>query len=352
MAEHKNQHFVPQTYLRPFSQDEKSIGLVLLNTGKVIDRAGIAGQCQDDYFYGKDLVVEKALQNPEGRYGTLMKTLEATSQVSAAERPFLCQFSYLMRYRNEQYVKKAKTRSDLLASIRPSKADMVPDHLMASFQVITALRNSLMLGGLEFLLISNETDTPFITSDNPSVALNRFWEAFGPSDAGWSAKHSGFSLFMPLSARHYVVCYDPDIYTFEGKVSSNSRTRLTSTAAVEELNALQVLSASNCIYFGSGTETSYVTRLIAEHAPRRSCDYGFGGFYGSTAGDGGELSNVSALELHNYPQGFGVRFVESNIIPSTWPSILRIKNHRRVGPDFIRRGAGAPIPLELLTRGR
>lgn len=63
MSANKNQHYVPQVYLRAFSEDNngKSISVFLIEAEKEIQRAPIKSQCSSDYFYGEDLVLEKNL---------------------------------------------------------------------------------------------------------------------------------------------------------------------------------------------------------------------------------------------------------------------------------------------------
>ena len=61
MAEKKRQHYVPRFHLKLFSEDGVSINLFNIKTGKIIEKAAIKGQCQEDYFYGKDLKVETGL---------------------------------------------------------------------------------------------------------------------------------------------------------------------------------------------------------------------------------------------------------------------------------------------------
>src|SRR6266478_4102532 len=62
MAEHKRQHYVPRYYLTNFSPDGgKSIGIFNLSQRKVIPSGGLYTQCYEDYFYGKDPKLEKAL---------------------------------------------------------------------------------------------------------------------------------------------------------------------------------------------------------------------------------------------------------------------------------------------------
>lgn len=68
MASNKNQHFVPRCYLRPFTINcnNKAINLFNIDKQKFIKNAPVKHQCSRDYFYGEDLIIEKALQPIEG----------------------------------------------------------------------------------------------------------------------------------------------------------------------------------------------------------------------------------------------------------------------------------------------
>jgi len=58
-AETKNQHYVPQFYLRYFSVDKKNVGAYILKSGKNIPSAPIKGQASRDYFYSDNMEMEK-----------------------------------------------------------------------------------------------------------------------------------------------------------------------------------------------------------------------------------------------------------------------------------------------------
>ena len=67
MSEYKNQHFVPRFYLANFAfSDGAQTNLIRTIALKAIPRIGVNGQCQEDFFYGKDLKMERALSVIEG----------------------------------------------------------------------------------------------------------------------------------------------------------------------------------------------------------------------------------------------------------------------------------------------
>jgi hypothetical protein len=56
----KNNHFVPQSYLRRFcSVSERHVGLFNLKSGRTVETAPIKSQCARDYFYTKNPIFEE-----------------------------------------------------------------------------------------------------------------------------------------------------------------------------------------------------------------------------------------------------------------------------------------------------
>lgn len=73
MPHNKNQHYVPQFYLKLFSnnQDQKTFGIWNIEKEIFVRSGSIRDQASLDYFYGKDLELEKAF----GQQETLMSQI-------------------------------------------------------------------------------------------------------------------------------------------------------------------------------------------------------------------------------------------------------------------------------------
>ena len=61
----KNQHYVPRFLLKRFSKDQKTINLFHFESNEIIRNAQIKHQASLDYIYGKDQMLESALQDLE-----------------------------------------------------------------------------------------------------------------------------------------------------------------------------------------------------------------------------------------------------------------------------------------------
>lgn len=76
MPHNKKHHYVPRFYLKRFSSDERSICLWNINRKKLVPKANLKNQCYEDYFYGKELAVEKALGMVEDHASKILKLID------------------------------------------------------------------------------------------------------------------------------------------------------------------------------------------------------------------------------------------------------------------------------------
>jgi hypothetical protein len=113
-----------------------------------------------------------------------------------------------------------------------------------------ALRHILpaypLLLDLRCVVLANTTPHGLITSDNPVVLYNQLLEERTyASNTGLQSV--GLQIYLPLSPKVAVFLYDPDVYG----VGSRSPTRicLENPNDIEQLNALQLLSAVENVYF-------------------------------------------------------------------------------------------------------
>jgi hypothetical protein len=121
---------------------------------------------------------------------------------------------------------------------------------------------------LKVKLLRNETDCGFVTSDNPVVRHNQYYEGndyFGQT--GWA--QVGLQVFLPVSPKCLYLFYDGATYGVGAK--SSSVVSVTSVKDVEALNALQWLNALENVYFAPGTEQAVVPQA-AHITPRRRKD--------------------------------------------------------------------------------
>lgn len=253
MPAFKNQHFVPQCYLRPFGNKDqekaKSINLFNLRSHKLIENAPIKNQCSKDYFYGKDLHIEKLLHDFEGSYAELCRKIlsNPTYQIDESDKNCLLNFWHVQYIRTELYVKEALLSFEQIVHDNELQNLIDKSFLNQEQTTKVIMQNTdladLFLKDLNCILIRNNTPVPFITSDNPAVLTNRYhfkkdlfrYFSFGLNSAG-------VILILPLSPKVCFFAYDKDIYTIPHK---NKILNLKKALDVELINQFQI---SNCNY--------------------------------------------------------------------------------------------------------
>ena len=103
-AETKNQHYVPQFYLRYFSVDMKNVGVYILKSGKNIPSVPIKGQASRDYFYSDSMEIEKTLGALEVRAkGVIDRIIAApTEPLGEEDKDTLFLFTVIQRGRTAE----------------------------------------------------------------------------------------------------------------------------------------------------------------------------------------------------------------------------------------------------------
>lgn len=256
----KNQHYVPQFYLRNFSNDEKVFHLLNLSSGKNVDRARIKCQCSEDYFYGNDGLIEKNLGAVEEECSQWLKQClswdDPKKELPVIIRCWLARFAAIQYMRTKKNIEffsdSDKLYSKLLSSLyeRDYGPDSIPDIYkekdysnLPGLSFIAAILNCGALIDLTAVLLDNETDEDFVVSDNPVVFQNPLIEKFAQQNcSGFCTR--GLQIYYPLSPRRMVCLYDADAYKYEGR----NIIRISSKRDVESLNNLQFMNADKNVY--------------------------------------------------------------------------------------------------------
>ncbi|MGG6898588.1 DUF4238 domain-containing protein [Rhizobium sp. BR 315] len=211
MAENKLQHYVPKCHMRPFSLAEgrASINVYNIDSDRCIPNAPIKGQCARDYFYGKDLQFEKALQGLEGVYAAVVKkAAEDPTAITKSDLVVLREFTLLQTYRTYAYVEKLMAVSEMQhADLKAAASGKeVPEPAIKGIEQAVMMGIGHYLNGrkhvkdLEMCLVVNSAQREFITSDDPAILTNRFHFQKLRSDT-FGLVSAGTILFLPLTPR-------------------------------------------------------------------------------------------------------------------------------------------------------
>ena len=262
MAENKNQHFVPRFYLSNFSfNGGAQTNLVRIDDLKAIRGIGVAGQCQDDFFYGKNLTMEKALGTIEGASRTVIANILRTCQLppvgAAADailKTFVCiqwirtrefsesfdsGFSQMLKARFREEFKAKGFTDDDLADVQIHRTEGPRESVAQGVDIIP------FFWDLEAKLVLANGLGEFVTSDNPVVLLNPHY--LGRFDGGVTGVAlDGTVVLFPLSPDCLLILYDNRCYRMGA--SGKPVVPLGSLTDLAALNNHLFLHADQCVY--------------------------------------------------------------------------------------------------------
>lgn len=298
MAENKSQHFVPRFYLENFSFDGGArFHLFRLAKQEVRRNVGIRDQCAANYFYGKDLKIEKTFMKFEGAVSAALRQILSDAKMpepgSAGDLIFrthvALQWGRTRAHINEQHEGTRRTVETAFAGNKGGKtqfenkieATTLEDSMRMSIGTCADL--AAFIGDLGSKLIDANGHGEFVASDTPVVQTNPYYLGrFPGSVTGFGVE--GLVILLPLSPRYLAIYYDKACY----RVGS-PHLRTIPLASVEDLTALnnfQCLNADAVVYFqneafGPKLAAAYQKvkglRPIERHGARRAFATGPGG---------------------------------------------------------------------------
>ena len=113
--------------------------------------------------------------------------------------------------------------------------------------MMLTLKNLGICLDLDFKVLRNKTDIPFVTSDSPVCRYNQYFEAHGEYTSGLNS--TGEQLYYPLSPSLAVLYYDSNVY--KTKFRRRDFLDITDESDVNHLNGLVCVWADKCVYFNS-----------------------------------------------------------------------------------------------------
>lgn len=287
MAENKTQHYVPKVLLRQFAHKRKNannkdenthIGMMVISTDKINLSIPYAPQCADDYFYGKDLLIEHKLGNTETAIGSIIKNTigkeKSNIKFFSAEHLYLTIFSIYQYVRTEKAINLAKevieknfsvikehSKSELMKKLADVANGQLTEKELSDFidgvrmevnnlhTLLFTSANKMLIPALELKIkiLENNTNTPFIISDNPLI--------YAPEDDPICF----YRMLLPLTPKLSLVFYDDKKYKIGNRKSSYHT--IHNSKDVFYLNALQYLNSNKNIYFSTETSIKNLTEI-------------------------------------------------------------------------------------------
>ncbi len=274
MAKHKRQHFVPVSYLKRFSvgTNESAIGLYHLDSDKWVPCASLRDQAHRDYFYGGDLVVERALSKLERGWDRVVSQVirsRDTPLVGSPAHLLLVTLAVFLARRTDYAAQQLNEMLDKSVKSIFARDSLVGGHL-DDFQVQLEEPGRIAVGfGARFLplaldlrlaLVGRRGGVPFVTSDNPAVFYNRLMEVKQAPGSGTGIQCKGLQIFLPVSPDYCLMYFDSWAYTVCRSSEGYAEAKKQDVSA---LNALEYANANQCVYF-SDDITPEMARRISE----------------------------------------------------------------------------------------
>ena len=267
----RKQHYIPKFQLRYFSNNGKQIGVYSIASSQFIRKAAIRDQGKKKFYYGNDGKLENILSNLESGISKAFKSIVAskTTPAKGSEEHLIIlahiAFSDIRNpisielYKgmpnslntalNEEY--SENENSVVIPEINHSKA------IKLSFGMIEPIIETI--ADLNFKVIVNKTNTPFITSDNPVTKYNLLFEMLSIKHLNTGYATKGLMLFFPLNPEIAMMFYDRESYKIGNR--KDKTLDLLNEEEINQLNMLQLLNSYKCIYFNEQIEEVYVNQL-------------------------------------------------------------------------------------------
>ncbi|MDB5344150.1 MAG: hypothetical protein JWP89_2527 [Schlesneria sp.] len=289
MSKKINQHYVPQFYFRLFSRDGRHVHSYMPKPGRLIHNAAIKGQCAKYDFYG-DGTIEGPLSEIENEHAIALRSLieiawsetfppltpeivRTTWQAVALQQSRTELAAELHSQSAEAMATEAFTRhlmtapginnrERLVSAMKTGEAKVTFSRSIAAFQnVVFALENWLLISDLDFILLRNNTDYPFVFCDSPVVFANSYYRNVTQRGV-LGLQTPGLQIFFPLDSDTMIMFFDAAVYR---RPTNSCIVDLIHESDVSQLNALQLHNHTRSIYFAHDDCGSYLQDLWSVH---------------------------------------------------------------------------------------
>lgn len=261
MAKKKNQHYVPEFYLKRFSPDKekRTIGVWNLKRRQKILGASLRDQCSLDYFYGKDLLLEKSFEDLEGITAALLRRIdkEGVLPERCSNSHGLLLIHLATQWARTKYMADAmqdmqerllKYISELDEQEAKRFRDDIRRHLdnPVHLSILILMQIFPLLLDLDCKILANQTGVEFVTSDNPIVLYNQLF-SFQKSQSNTGICVKGLQIFFPIAPEKVLLFYDSAVYSV-GK-RNQPIVELSDSRDVDQINLLQMANCQDNVYF-------------------------------------------------------------------------------------------------------
>lgn len=302
----ENQHYVPQFYLRNFSDNGKNIGMYRFNGEKFIQNASIKSVAYRKYLYGEDGQLENILSLLENKWQRLIKKIINNQSINEiltlSEYKSLLEFITISQVRTsklaDDYIEYCETMLKANEEMRKNHGTNEPSKFDNQFRKLKEIPNAIailgahkegkdLLKGLYPLLLVNKTNYNFITCDNPIIQYNQLYRYRNYlNNYGWGS--AGIQMFIILNPKIALCLYDAFVY--DVKETGEFYLNIIAKNQIMEINKLVAHNAYEALFFNKVKEENIKniikdkqkvdpknsTRLFYKHGDKDSMLVGFG----------------------------------------------------------------------------
>lgn len=330
MAYNKNQHFVPRVYLQPFTMDGEGLAINLFNLERMraICNAPAKNQCSGDYFYGRNRLLENAVQSIEGPYGGIMPHLVEAGAINPRVAIVLRRFLYLQYLRTEAASKVGAQMAMAMTDLPGSDLPVPPFREVAKIAVQAAMEeygaSMRIVDDLKLSIVRNRTGLHFVSSDNPAILTNRLHlQRPLPGKPSFGAKTAGALFLLPLSPSLLAMLHDGDVYSVTHK---SHWIDVDDAKDVLALNQQQYLHCMANLYFRDWEAREGMHAAAAAAVPLRPAERltVVHAVLDQTT-DWGERYAVQPITDIRDGRKWMIRSWPNHPAPAAWPSFLRFR---------------------------
>lgn len=274
MAEYKNQHIVPQNYLRGFSKDKETLYRYNIKNGEASLKS-IKKTCSSSYYYGKEGLEQALGDELESKQAPILNKLifsRKLEHLTIDETGYLLLFLTFQYWRTESARRLASKFIDTIMTenfrmfcqsnnnYSKEEIDEIKIHANPqashAFMMKTALENSYVISDLSRILLINESKNHFISSDNPVVFYN-YKMLKNQSTIGVTC--SGLIIFCPLTENLLLLLVDQDLYDI--CADTPTTVIVNNEMDINSINKLQFFNCHENIFYSSESDLSYLKEI-------------------------------------------------------------------------------------------
>jgi len=266
-----NEHYVPQSYLRLFAPGNE--GLISRYSLTEKHEGGDYRSASDEYPIKKAASIENfadgwleqdEVTRMENAAKQSLERLQETTTLNEREFVVISQFVIFQGDRTPSTRLHYEGRR-MLGDLVDNTTDWDDLTLADGWDEIlvrNATEGQEQLQHMGWLLVKNETETPFITSDDPLAQyFGQNFEAMENS----TTQVEGREMYFPISRDHLLVFLDPSQFKVTGQYPETKINKITISdpTDIHELNQLQTISAFREI-FGPVGYGDYLEEIVDE----------------------------------------------------------------------------------------